>query len=155
MNIIWCMTMHPQLKKNVFHLFQVIVECQITSNWCLKQDWSNFSHSVSAHIAVTAPSQHSKVWSCQAMAACQRGLRATRMWYWLAPNEMSNYVGQRPILFAEPRTELTKRDIYKLSRNYDLALDNFFGSPSLLGFMPAPTIYFIAWSDWTPDGWFS
>ena len=39
---------------------------------------------------------------------------------------MSNYVGQRPILFAEPRTELTKRDIYKLSRNYDLALDNFF-----------------------------
>ena len=113
-------------------------------NKCLKQDWSNFSHSVSAHIAVTAPSQHSKVWSCQAMAACQRGLRATRMWYWLAPNEMSNYVGQRPILFAEPRTELTKGDIYKSSCNYNLTLGNFFWRPLTIAFMPAPTILFIA-----------
>ena len=42
---------------------------------------------------------------------------------------MSNYVGQRPILFAEPRTELTKGDIYKLSRNYYLALGKFFWMP--------------------------
>ena len=34
---------------------------------------------------------------CWVMANCQRG----GMCYWLAPNEMSNYVGPCPILFAE------------------------------------------------------